>query len=390
MVTQAPSAEDASTSPSDAATPNTMSKDGSIEVDAGTNDASQTCVLRAADGGAPLTPPSALANAMANAAPGDVVSLGGMNESQAPTLAVSVCPAVDAPTLLFSDSPESPNADGILYADSVNAGRYRLYLYQANGGNAPRKFPVVALNQGTTKATVKMKRRGLAAASKQYVSVGKTVLLDWLADKTLPDVVVPPGERVLLDSALDAIHAGKDELVHAIFDVEIDAPLKISFVSVSASANAVNATASLSLLAADADHQRGTFANADVVVSAAPNAQKPGVQRMRLGLDEIDATMTGVDKTTGSPRKLLGNYGMLYRFTLGVPGTARAGIAPRGGAWGGVARVGTTSIALPSATQTLDTTTDAIALGAIGPATEVRLMTAGGSNLPVDLFLVSP
>lgn len=327
---------------------------------------------------------------MTNASPGDVVSLSGMNTASAPSLAVSVCPAPDAPTLLFSDSPEMPSTDGILYADTVNTGRYRLYVYQANGGNTQRKFPVVVFNPGTAAATVKVVRRGLAAASKQYVSVGKTVLLDWLADKTLPDVGVPPGQRVLLDASLDAIAAGKDELVHAVFDVVTDAQLKFSFVSIGANGDAVAATAGFSVLPRDVDHQRGTFAGADVVIAAQPAAQKSGVQKLHLGKDEIDATMTGIDRTDGTTMKLAGNFGMLYRIELALPAAARAGISARGGDWGGVARDGTESIVLPANAQTLAAGPNAVVVGSIGPATKLSLVTAGGSNLPIDLFLLSP
>ena len=78
--------------------------------------------------------------------------------------------------------------------------------------------------------------------------------------------------------------------------------------------------------------------------------QQQGVQRLRLGLDEVDDTLQGIDAPTGAKQTLLGNYGMLYRFALGLASPATAAIAPRGGGWGGVARVGATAVALPSAT----------------------------------------
>jgi len=350
-----------------------------------------------ADGGAPLAPPAQLTTDLAAAAPGDVVSLSGMVESDAPCLPVVVCTPADAPTLLFSDSPEMPSQDGVLYADTVPAGRYRLYVYHANGGAALRKFPIVVLNQSVTPAKVTIARRGLAAPSTAYVSVGKTVALDWLVDRAPVDVTVPGGQRVLLDPALDALHASQDELVHAIYDVVVDRTVKISFVSVLANADAAATTAGLSLLARDVDHQRGTFANADVLVALAPGAgaQKSGVQRLRLGLDEVDETLEGVDAPTGVKQRLLGNYGLFYRFALDLPAPARSAISPRGGAWGGIAQAiatdgGAMSIALPTATAVLGTTTDAIVLGSTAGAKELRLITAGGSNLPIDLFFVTP
>ena len=235
-------------------------------------------------------------------------------------------------------------------------------------------------------------RRGLAAPSTAYVAVGKSVLRDWLLDTAPVDVVVPAGQRVLLDAALDALHASQNQLVHAIYDVVTDKPLKISFVSVAATADAATATAGLSLLPRDVDHQRGTFPAADVLVTAAVvpgGAQKKGVQRLRLGLDEVDDTLEGIDAPTGDKQKLLGNYGMLYRFALRLPLVTTAAVAPRGGGWGGVARV-TVTVSLPTATEQLATTTDAIVVGTLGATSEVKLLTGGGSNLPIDLFFVTP
>jgi hypothetical protein len=293
--------------------------------------------------------------------------------------------------MLFSDSPEAPSQDGVLYADTVAAGRYRFYVYHANGGASLRKFPIVALNQGAQPAKITIVRRGLAAPSTAYVSVGKTVLLDWFVDRAPTVVTVPAGARVLLDTALDQLHAAQNELVHAIFDVVTDAPLKVSFVSVPAAADAAAVTAGLGLLTRDVNHQRGTFPAADVLVAPAspPSAaQLKGVQRLRLGLDEVDDTLEGIDAPTGVKQLLLGNYGMLYRFALGLPSPATAAISARGGGWGGVARTGATTIPLPTATEQLATTTDAVVIGSAGG--ELRMLTGGGSNLPVDFFLVTP
>ena len=346
--------------------------------------------------GAALSPPAALTTALGAAARGDVVSMAGMDESTAPCLPVVVCTPNDAPTMLFSDSPEAPSQDGVLYADSVPAGRYRFYVYHANGGASLRKFPIVVLNQGAQPAKITILRRGLAAPSTAYVSVGKTVLLDWLADRAPAVVTVPAATRVLLDDALDQLHAGQNELVHAIYDVTTDASLKVSFVSVPAAADAAAVTAGLGLLTRDVSHQRGTFPAADVLIAPAPPsgaAQLKGVQRLRLGLDEVDDTLEGVDAPTGAKQLLLGNYGMLYRVALGLPSPATTAISARGGAWGGAVRTGTTTTALPTATEQLATTTDAVVVGSLGGAdggAELHLLTGGGSNLPIDLFFVTP
>ncbi len=349
---------------------------------------------------APLVPSPALASALTSntTAMGDVIALDGLAEGTAPCQPVAVCTPNDAPSLLFSDSPEEPAQDGVLYADTVPAGRHRFYVYHANGGAAARKFPIVVLNQGAQDTSLTIRRHGLAAPSKAYVSVGKTVLLDWLAPQQVAKVVtVPAGTRVLLDPALDALHADKAELVHAIYDVETTAPLKVSFVSVLANADAVAATAGLPLLTRDPDHQRGTFANADVVLAFQADAPKNGIRHLRLGGDETDKTLTGIDAPTGDAQKLLGNYGVLYRV-VATPTPYALAIAPRGGAWGGAARAVAkaapfaSATALPKNAEVLGTTTEAIALGKLDPLDvgEVDLMTAGGSNLPIDLMITAP
>ena len=69
-------------------------------------------------------------------------------------------------------------------------------------------------------------------------------------------------------------------------------------------------------------------------------------RRLRLGLDEVDETLEGVDAPTGAKQKLLGNYGMLYRFALGTAAGTRMAVSPRGGGWGGVAKVTVRPIAV--------------------------------------------
>lgn len=368
--------------------------DGSNTNDASTTDASSpdgstSCTSRGGDAGADASAaPGALVTAMNAASPGDVVSLSGLDTSTVPMLAATVCPTTDAPTLLFSNSPETPAADGILYADTVGKGRYRLYVYQVNGSNQQRKFPIVIYNPAETgSATVKITRRGLATPSTQYLAVGKSVLADWLTPKTIADVVVPGGQRAVIDTAT----AQKDELVHAIFDVETTEQVKFSFVSILANKDTLAESPGFSALPAEAAHDRGTFPNAELAIQIGAAAQRSGVQRVRLGANEIDTNLSGLDRmaSPATPATLRGNFGVVYRIEPAA--AARAGITPRGGSWGGFAHDGgANGIALPSAAAGLAANTDAIVVGPVGPATQTRIISAGGASLPIDLFLVTP
>jgi hypothetical protein len=378
---------------------------GDARADAGfdaTNDAGTLCPAgsalvadRRACAGAPLVVPAALAAAAGSASRGSVVSLGGLAEGGAPCMPAVVCAPADAPKMLFSDSPESPSADGVLYADTVPAGRYRIYVYHANGGNSPRKFSVVALNQGASAVTVTVQRRGSATPSKSYVQIGKAVIRAWLAPAQLPAVTVPPGARVVLDPQLDALTAARDELVHAIEDVTTSGALKISVVTVSPSTDAAAATAGLSLLPKD-NHDRGTFANADLLLVPTAPVDAAGVRHLRLGANETEPDLTGVDATTGAAARLVGNYGVRYALALSGGARVAVGVAPRGSDWGGVARVSAGEdgaaglVDLPASASSLGTTTDWISMGrfAAGATPIFELVTAGGSNLPIDVLFV--
>jgi len=301
-----------------------------------------------------------------------------------------LCTPPNAATMLFSDDPESPSTDGVLYADTTAVGRYRIYVYHANGAAPLRKFPVVVLNQNATSAHVTIKKKGTASPSTDYVNVGKHVAAMWMDSNLSTVVTVPPNTRVLLDSDLDGMHAAKDELVHAIFDVETDAAVKISVVSVLAAADAAGTTAGLSLLPDDAAHDRGTFPGADLLLTL--SAPPQGARHLRLGDNVTESDLAGTDKTTGKAKTLGGNYGVFYTFSVPAnPNGYAALLSPRGGDWGGVSAVTPTppSVLMPSMQTSLAATTSAIWLGTYGTtASTFTLVSAGGSNLPVDVVLL--
>ena len=338
--------------------------------------------------GAVVAPTDAFLNASAGL--GDVVSMAGLDEGNLPCAPAVVCAPSDAAKMLFSDDPESPSTSGVLYADTVPAGRYRIYVYHSNGGAAVRKFPVVVLNQGAADAHVTIGKRAVGTPGTDYVAIGKRVAATWLGSSTSDVVTMPAGTRVLLDGALDAAQAAQNELVHAMLDVTTDATLKLSVVSVLATDDAAAITASLPLLPNDGLHDRGTFPGADLIV-AAQVTEASSARHVRLGDETTEPDLTGTDATTGAPAKLGGNYGVAYRLTVTSGSAFALAIAPRGGDWGGAVAIPNEPIAqLPSAQSSLGTTTDAVWLGPFGSGTSgMTLVTAGGSNLPIDVVTMT-
>ncbi|MEO8797909.1 MAG: hypothetical protein ABI551_08495, partial [Polyangiaceae bacterium] len=172
-------------------------------LDAGADAAAETC----SDGSpiaqrwtscdaAPPAASGALISALGSAARGDVVALGSAASAPASDcFPVRVCIPSAAPAMLFSDSPESPSTSGVLYADTVGPGPFRIYVYHTNGGNdgIARKFPVVVLNQGALDAHVTITAKGIAGPSADYVSVGKAAAAHFLAPAISTMVTVPAG-----------------------------------------------------------------------------------------------------------------------------------------------------------------------------------------------------
>jgi hypothetical protein len=342
--------------------------------------------------GTPPAVPGGLVSAASVATRGDVLSLDGIAEPSSPCAPVNVCVPTDAPVLVFSDDPESPASDGVLYADVIGPGRYRAYVYHTNGGSGLRKFPAVLLNQGASPVHANVGPTGIAGPSSDYVEVGKQAVSAWLTSAKTTSLVVPPGERALLDADLDAVHAGPGDLAHGIVDFSLDGPVKISVVSVPSTADATVVTAGLSLLSSDGMHVRGSFPGAAIELESSAPMDGAGVRHIDLGGNVTDLTLTGHDYVDGTTVALAGDYGVPYAIRFVLATNAALVVAPQGGPWGGVARLpagldappGVTL--LPASADSLGSQTEAIFAGRYS-ATPVSLvlMSAGGSNLPIDV-----
>lgn len=329
--------------------------------------------------------------------PGDVVSIDP-GEGKLPCLPALLCRPDGAPTLVFSDEPESPTHSGILYADDLDAGAYRIYVYHTNGGSTARKFSVVALNQGDMDVTVTWGHRGIAGPSNEYVGTARAAAATWLRSRSSGDqLTVPAGQRIVLDQNLDDLTVEPGELVVAQLDFVANGPLELSVVTVEPGTDAAAATATLGLLPNDGRHDRGTFTGSADLILAPPDGgwALDGLRHIRLGSGDAagEPLVTGRDAVDRITAHLRGSYGVQYRI---VPGGSHVafGVSPRGGAWGGAvnpdASVGTSGVSLPSGASFDSDPSTMIVLGQFDASTlgELDLFSAGGSNLPVDLISI--
>lgn len=105
--------------------------------------------------------------------------------------------------------------------------------------------------------------------------------------------------------------------------------------SVASTEDAATLTASLSLLAADTNHARGTFPGAERWFLAAGALDATSLRALRLGAAPLDPPLAGKDATSGAPATLGGNYGVLYRVEVQLGVAAGLAAFARGGGLGG-------------------------------------------------------
>ena len=184
--------------------------------------------------------------------------------------------------------------------------------------------------------------------------------------------------------------------MNAIYDVDFDATVKVSVVALQPGDDAATVTATLSLLSADTDHQRGTFPGAEREVEAEAPLPAVGVTHLSFDGNTVDADLAGIDATTGKATSLVGNYGVVYKFLGTASGKSAFVMAPRGGGWGGAGNVSAGDdadaglVQLPATTGSTPADGSAIVLGrfASGATVSASFLSAGGSSLPVSLVNV--
>jgi hypothetical protein len=154
--------------------------------------------------------------------------------------------------------------------------------------------------------------------------------------------------------------------------------------------DAATVTASLPVLPSDGEHDRGTFAGADVWLAGTAGGEGTSARHLRLGDGTTEPELTGTDATTGQPATLHGNYGVANLVTIAASDALSFAASARGGVWAGALATAAVT-ALPTASGGLSTTTDAVWLAAMRAGNaQLVLVSSGGSSLPVDVIVMTP
>ncbi len=245
-------------------------------------------------------------------------------------------------TLLFSDSPEYVEQDGILYSDVVT-GAGRIFYYHLNNTRQNKKIAVVLENEGKYTAILNVSREALSAPSDNYLWVGKTTQQEYMESRANRNVFVFPGRKKILSNEMTETIVRPGQLVNGIYDFTTDGPVRLSVIMYPAGENPVDFMKKAKVLPKDEHRLRGTYKGMNRIIRAEKvyNPQMDGAVFIPLADNERDVYRYGIDATDGSETQNYGNYGIMYELQVPVKGTGDVQyiLQPLGGVYAGAMSV---------------------------------------------------
>lgn len=350
-------------------------------------------------------PPFTVQAAVRENGVGAVLDLGGLDPLTLPALPVSR--AVSGGKMIYSGSPEYCPSPGVLYRDTFSPGTdIRLYFYHVNASPKPLRFSVVLEPVGGP-AVVDVQNSVVIGPSVDYFSVGRLSSFIQLGRPTPPMPRRISLERpARLDGDLDrrVVPVNRTEfLVHSLHDFRVvTGTVRVSTVAVEENADTLASFPSLTLLARDKNHDRGTYDGLAIDVRVAQYSTADGVTHIRLADGKNDAWLPGGDSTLSRAEPYRGAYGVLYRVRLKLKSPDGRKVAlvlnPRGGGLGGAVAVavpkhGKSAGYTPALGRgTVKEKGEAVILGKWNPreTPEVTILWTppGAASLPVEWLLI--
>ena len=291
-------------------------------------------------------------------------------------------PEVGRP-LIFSDSPEVPTQSGVLYQDSLS-GPARLLAYHLNGLRKPARLYVLARNLEGKAVDIRTERQGETAPTRLESLLGQVTLLDYFASTGGATLTLMPGQTAAVYASPTL---GPGSGVNVMADLVASGRVELTVLMLEDGLPPTQqAVQQLPYLAPDGKHVRGTFPNA-VRSMRVQLTRLPA--RLVIGDGQLDPAILGVDKLTGRPQRLTGNYGVLYDLEVtGAAGTAVA-LSPRGGLYRGAMQIeagpSTQTIRLPRTGNALKPDGPVLLWRPRADRLKIDFVPASGSNLPISL-----
>lgn len=228
-------------------------------------------------------------------------------------------------TLLVSDSPEYPNAAGILAKGTIK-GRGRIYYYNVNASGAPVRLVIYADNKKN--ADIQIERNLTGDGSMDYISTGRTLSYrEATVEAAQPEKIKIKAKKPQILAAASPDPIPDQMLVSGILEVNTKKPVTFGVAVLPADANTEEAEEKalkdLEVLPADFHDRRGVFPMAIEKENEAPwdVAERPG--SIVIGDGKIDSYYPGYDELDKVNRSNAGNFGMEYDITVHTKGTGQ-------------------------------------------------------------------
>jgi hypothetical protein len=240
------------------------------------------------------------------------------------------------PQFLISDDPEYVRVpEAIVLQEAVHPGTVRLYLYNVNGVQEPkkidRKITAVIRNLGKQTMHLKMLRYSSQKPTTNYFLAGKNGLRDFFGSSAISRVYsVKAGEAIPLDPQLEKNVVKYDELVHGFYEFLVDQPAQVSVIQ-----NDPETSGSVALKRIKSVYPpkgtnagRGLFGVSNYLVRTKDTLiTMNGIRQLIVADGDSDPWIEGTEGSTGIMTRNAGNYGVLYHIEMKWKSTDGKGLA---------------------------------------------------------------
>ncbi len=314
------------------------------------------------------------------------------------------------PVVHMSNNPEEVAGPGILYRSEVSAN-FRLFYHHLNDSAEKLCLYIIAENNGPEAVTLRTLKSGAGGPLSDYMSLGQTVAIRYLASQPTSPVSIKPGEKLILNPGSRSLKY--QEAVTDMQDFQADGVLTLSVVMGPEKApdpappemqlltempappenepdNLPDYLLSLPVLPRHFQQVRGVFPGGDCLVTIQVNGERE--EKIILGKEDsrFDTWVDGVDPLTGDLVESFGNYGTVYRIRISAPEKTGVLLNPRGSIFRGAFQAPDGNAYRVPATDHFTGLNRAAVLGVVeaGETAEFIYTPPSGSDTPVVIALI--
>jgi len=229
------------------------------------------------------------------------------------------------PQYIISDDPEYIRVpEAIVLQEALQPGAVRLYLYNVNGVEKPRKIErkitVILKNTGMDHMHVKMLKNTLQSPGTDYFRIAKKSLTDYFSNPiSHNEKIIAPGKAISIDEKLERNLVNYNELVHGIFEFVIDQPGELTVVQTDPETEGGQALADIHTIhpPSHINAGRGIFGISNYLIKVGDTLDTAaGITALIIADGKQDQWIKGIDTGTGQVTRLAGNYGVIYNIEL--------------------------------------------------------------------------